>query len=97
MAGDTMAFAKPLMGTNAPAPAYCPILSNTPSPVSSAVRNTSTMLANVDAVEGVMFSHASPASMQHCPMTQIAPPTQNARISPCPIFDLGDRLSTSRA
>ena len=35
--------------------------------------------------------------MQHCPMTQIAPPTQNARISPCPIFDLGDRLSTSRA
>ena len=40
-AGETIAFAKPVMGTSVPAPARLATLSNSPRPVSSAAARTS--------------------------------------------------------
>ena len=82
IAGETMALAKPLMGTNAPAPAYWPILSNTPAPVSTAVSSTIITLAKVEAAEVVRSSQERPTSMKTCPRAQMPPPTMKARKSP---------------
>ena len=47
IAGETTELAKPVIGTMLPAPAYLPILSYTPMPVSSAERKTRQMLVPV--------------------------------------------------
>ena len=49
-----MALAKPVMGTTVPAPAYRATRSNTPMPVSSAVKKTSAIEAKLDAAAAVM-------------------------------------------
>ena len=48
-AGDTMAFANPVMGTTVPAPACFAMLSNKPKPVSNAERKISVHEARVPA------------------------------------------------
>lgn len=91
-----MALAKPVMGTKDPAPAYLPSLSNTPTPVSSAVRNTIVMLVRLEAVRAFMSSQWMPASAMAWPSTQISPPTQKARPSPAPRGDGGESCSVSQ-
>ena len=77
MAGDTIEFAKPVLGTIEPAPALFPIRSYTPSPVSNALKNTNVIDAKDDA-----FSVSSPRYpykfISPCPRVQIKPPIKNA-------------------
>ena len=97
IAGETTLLAKPVIGTMLPAPAYLPILSYTPMPVSSAERKTSVMLVAVEAACIPSCSQFVYRSMITWPMAQIVPPTQKARKSPTPISLLGAKRSTSCA
>lgn len=77
IAGDTTAFANPVIGTKVPAPAYFAILSYTLNPVSSALIATS----DIDVKVGVTSTVAPKCrynSIKSCPMTHIIPPTANA-------------------
>ena len=57
IAGETTLLAKPVIGTMLPAPAYLPILSYTPNPVSSDAMKIRQMLV---AVEALCMPHFSP-------------------------------------
>ena len=77
-AGDTMALAKPVMGTRVPAPARLASLSNHPRPVSTAAAKTKVTDTAVPACSWssprfwYQFSRA-------CPSAQMAPPTPKAQ------------------
>ena len=92
IAGETTAFAKPVIGTIVPAPAIFAISSYQLSPVKTALRNTSEMAVSVPA-----SSFPSPASFHpfciSCPSAQISPPIQKLFIRS---FHTGD-LSASDA
>ena len=90
-AGETIAFAKPVMGTSVPAPARLATLSNSPRPVSSAAARTSVTETAVPAC-----SCSNPRLWYHsispCPTTQIPNPPRKRptpgpsteeRASPC--------------
>ncbi len=97
MAGEVMALAKPVIGTPVPAPAYRAMRSNTPIPVSSAVKNTNVMEAKLEAEAAVIPSIVVPASIRAWPKTQMQPPTQKARRHPWPNLDLGVSRPTKSA
>lgn len=97
IAGETTLFANPVIGTMLPAPAYLPILSYTPTPVSSADRKIRQMLAAVPELLFPQCSTQAKKSVIPCPTMQITPPTQNARQIPRAMSLLGDSLSTSCA
>lgn len=77
MAGDTTALAKPVMGTNVPAPALAANFWYQPSAVVTADSAINVALVSVAASVSVRpadaYSVRSPS-----PSRQIAPPTQNA-------------------
>ena len=77
IAGETMAFAKPVIGTIVPAPAYFASFSYKCRQVSRAPRNTIVM-----AVAAAVSSVSSPRESHSCrtpsPAVQIAPPMRNA-------------------
>ena len=77
MAGETTAFAKPVMGTSVPAPAFEASFWYQPSAVVMAERAISVALVSVAASVSVRpiaaYSVRSPS-----PSRQIAPPMQNA-------------------
>lgn len=87
-AGETMALAKPVMGTSVPAPARLASLSKSPSPVSRAaakMRVIDTALPASSAVSpAFLYRFSSP-----CPTVQISPPITNAHIK---FFRMGEGL-----
>ena len=93
IAGDTIEFAKPVIGISEPAPANFPILLNKFKPVKNAeipINSIETIVPDVDV--------SKPRSLQMlriiCPIVQIKPPTQNALKQFFIIGELGDFLST---
>ena len=77
IAGETIAFAKPVIGTSVPAPANFAKSSKTPSPVARAARKTSvtgtsdfTVSSGSDVIPYSILSTSAKA--------QIAPPQTNA-------------------
>ena len=77
------------MGTSVPAPACLAKLSNTPIPVSSAVRKIRVTETAVPASSRdspiVWYQSSSP-----CPITQISPPTRKAHTM---FFPMGEGLA----
>ena len=61
-----------------PAPAYLPMRSYTPMPVSVVPRKISTEVVNMGAVISPRFSRSA-HSVSAWPTAQISPPTQKAR------------------
>ena len=84
-----MEFAKPVIGTTVPAPATLAILSNTPMPVSTAVRAIS-----VTGVAAFTPSSENPARVYShvntCPSVQMSPPIANAQNRSFAFFEGGD-------
>ena len=83
IAGETMAFAKPVMGTIVPAPACFASFSYKCRQVSRAPRNTIVM-----AVAAAVSSVSSPRESHSCrtpsPTVQIAPPNQKRQQAVAP-------------
>ena len=94
-AGEATAFAKPVMGTSAPAPAKAANLSYTPRPVSSAPRKMSATLVQTPASSPAPA--ASRPSVISSPSVQTAPPHRKARSVSGPVTDFGERRLTSSA
>ena len=93
IAGATIEFAKPVIGTREPAPAILPILLKILSPVKNA-------LIAIKIIETTVPEEVSskPLYLQKekitCPIEQISPPIKNAFIQFFNIGELGDFLST---
>ena len=93
IAGETIDFAKPVIGIKEPAPANFPILLKILSPV----KNAEIPIKIIDTiVPDSVWS--KPRSLQIfiiiCPIVQINPPTQKALKQFFNIGELGDFLST---
>lgn len=86
IAGDTMEFANPVIGTIVPAPANFAILSYTLRPVRSAPKKIIVILT---ALEVSVLSRPIKRYMSEnaCPIVQISPPIKNANII---FFNVGD-------
>ena len=93
IAGDVTALENPVIGTSVPAPAYFPILSNTPIAV-----NSDAMKIRVIEVMLPVSSLSAPREKQSflnaSPRVQIRPPTQNARKVSFKMGDFFEFLST---
>ena len=89
MAGETIEFAKPVIGTSEPAPAILPILLKIFRPVKNAERP-------IKEIETIVLHAAvsKPLNLQKskisCPIQQINPPITNAKKQFFKIGELGD-------
>ena len=94
-AGLVTAFAKPVMGTSAPAPAIFAKLSYTPSAVKSAPRKISVMLVAAGAKSPA--PRASQPRVAASPSAHTAPPQRKARSVSGAVPDFGACFAASSA
>ena len=92
IAGETIEFAKPVIGTSEPAPANLPILLKIFNPVRNAAMPIKTIETTVFAIAVSIPLYLQKSAMI-CPIEQINPPTQNALKQFFIIGELGDFLS----
>ena len=93
IAGETIEFAKPVIGINEPAPANFPILLNMFNPVKNAliaINIIETIVPELSC-DNPLYLHTS---IIICPIEQINPPTQKALKQSFNIGEFGDFLLT---
>lgn len=96
IAGETIEFANPVIGTIEPPPAKCPILSYKPRAVSNAPIKIIIIDVDVPSISfGISGTIAFMMSLIACPTQQIKPPTKNAGINVIACFDFGAVCLTS--
>ena len=92
-AGETTAFANPVIGTSVPAPPCLAIFGYSPVPVSTAEKNTSDTETQVPTSSSLTPT-ALNSSKIPWPIRQMIPPIRNALSIFSHIFELGEARST---